>query len=191
MAMLLGSRGRSRSRSGWLQSLTGMLDGWLGKSMWKPERPARTRQVPGWIFAVGVLGAFAGGYVVGGRTDGSPESGLHTKSPDTPAMLGEFDTKPLSSQAFVVAAYAGIEGADAKARAKALAEFLRSKGLARTRPYFFELKQMWVVAVYYENDTEFQATQAQLLALPAAVPDDFFVQWRKTEEKWPLVVTIQ
>jgi hypothetical protein len=191
MALLLGSRGRSRSRSSWLQPLRGLIDSWFGKSMWKPERAPRPRQVPGWLALLLVLGAFGGGYLVGGRP--SDSAGLHMRTAENPGLIGEVDTKPLSTQAFVVAAYENLGDADAKARAKALAEYLKGQGLARSRPYEYTSKEarVWMVVVYYDNDQELIATRDKLRALPAAVPDEHFVAWRMAKEDWPLTCAIQ
>lgn len=195
MALLLGSRGRGRSRSGLATFVRGIYESWFGRSQWRSERPARSLQVPGWLAAVALLAAFAGGFLVGGKLGGAPSegAGLQANKPATPSFVGEFDARPLSRTAFVVAAYPELAEADAKAAAKALSDWLVAQGLAKARPYLFprQVGPVWTVAVYFDGEAEQQATRNLLTRLPEAVPDSTFLLYRNTEAEWPKPWPIQ
>ncbi|MBL8755684.1 MAG: hypothetical protein JNK15_20480 [Planctomycetes bacterium] len=173
-----------------------LVASWFGRSSWRSERPSRFAAVPGWMALVGVAVAFGGGYLAGGRFGGNPQSeaGLHMKQQPAakPGFVGEVDSKPLAKDAFIVAAYDGIQPADAKVRAVALAEFLQREGLTTARPYEFPLEKggLWMVAVYYRNDQEMQGLKNRLLKLED-VPDANFVFRRKQEKEWPVSAAIR
>lgn len=188
IALLLGSRGRVRKPSGFAKVMRGLFDGWSGRSAWREERPARGRSVPAWIAVAGLVAAFGGGYLVGGSfaAPAPGDAALHAPRGRSPAMI-EFDSRPLASNAFVVAAYPDVPVADARDRAAALSGFLRSRGLEKARPYEYPTDSggLWVVAVYFDGDRERAETRDRLTGLPEAVPDESFVQLRKTEAGWP------
>lgn len=189
MALLLGSRGRGRSRSGVGKFLLGVWETWFGRSQWRDERSRRSLQVPGWIAAVGVLAAFASGWLLGGKVGGQPPgggAGLKANNPATPSFVGEFDARPMARKAFLVAMYPELAEADAKASAKALSDWLAGQKLAKARPYLAQGRKgpVWTVAVYFE-DHEQIATRDLLLGLPDQVPDASFVSLRKNEPEWP------
>lgn len=190
MALLLGSRGRGRSRSGLAKFVRGVWESWFGRSQWRSERPARSLQVPGWLAAIALLAAFAGGFLIGGKVGtrpGEDAAGLQANKPATPGFVGEFDAQPLSRTAFLVAIYPDFAEAEAKARAKALSEWLAGQGLAKARPYRAKGKAgpVWSVAVYYDGETEQKKTRELLIQVPEAVPDTSFDFLRKTEAQWP------
>lgn len=197
MASLLGSRGRSRPRGGFVQGLRSVVDSWLGRS--RSRERSRGFELSGWLVAGGLLASFAVGFLVrdrvGGLGLGSSQAGLDAKvngpAGAQPGFQGELDSKPLAPNCFVVAIYPNIPEADAKAQAKALAEFLRSRNLAKSRPYHFHFESgsMWGVSVYYDGDAEMRATRDALRRLPDDVPDATFVAWRSSSGKegkeWP------
>jgi hypothetical protein len=188
IALLLGSRGRGRSRSGFGKTLRGMWETWFGRSPWRHERPARSVLVPGWIAALGVLAAFAGGYLAGGRFGGSsdPKAGLTAKAPNTPMFFEE--SQPLEDQAFIVSLYPDVPDAEGRRQAKELAAWLVARDLKKAQPYLLPQRNVWSVAVYFANDAERQGTQARLAALQD-VPDAAFTEWRASVlnagEQWP------
>lgn len=197
MASLLGSRGRSRPRGGFVQGLRSVVDSWLGRSRMR-ER-SRGFELSGWIVTAGLVAAFAVGFLVRDRVGGfaTPASldarpgGSANGGPTgaTPALLGELDTRAINNQCFVVAAYEGVSDADGKALAKALAEYLRSRKIDKARPYPIKTPKgsVWAVCVYYEGDTELLGTRSLLRSLPEDVPDAVFVALRASTEKdlWP------
>jgi hypothetical protein len=202
IAMLLGSRGRRPSRSGFTQRVRSAYESWVGKNQWRREPRKLFGPVPGWAALIGVLAAFGGGYglrgvlapVAANAANGVAENGgaasaqldTRTETGQAPTFL-DFDTTPLTREGFVVAAYPGQEAGNAKSRAKQLAEWLRQQGFAKAKPYEYPTKEggLWTVFVYYEGEAEAAATQDRLIALPVEVPDAAFVQLRKTENPWP------
>lgn len=193
IALLLGSRGRTRTRSGLSKFVRGVFDSWFGRSMWREERSARSTQVPGWAALLLVALAFGGGYLVGGRLGGVPpaKNDLRMK-PSAAGFVGEFDARPIHQKAFIVGAYPKLAPADAKAAAKQLADWLVDQKLDKARPFEYPAKDgpLWVVAVYFEGDAELIATRNRLLAL-TDVPDASFVHLRNTEAEWPKSWTVQ
>ncbi len=209
IALLLGSRGRARGRSGGFgKSLRGLFDSWFGRSQWREDRRGLFGMVPGWLTAVLVLAAFAGGWLVGGRLQ-SPANGagdaLNAQGREQadreaeargvePTVL-EIDDKPMSRQAFIVSFYPGLAAADARARAVTFSRWLQQQGLAKAKPYEFpgEKGKVWTVLVYFENEIEQRATRERLQALPAEVPDQSFVRLRAEipDEQWPNQVPIR
>lgn len=79
MALLLGARGRlgARKGGGFLAFVRGSLESLTGRSWRSEQRSQRGRSIPGWIAAAGVLVAFAGGFLAGGRFGGGGDAGLH------------------------------------------------------------------------------------------------------------------
>jgi hypothetical protein len=190
MALLLGSRGRVRSRSGVGKFLRSIQESLFGRAPWRPERAPKAMTVPGWLAGIALLAAFAGGFLVGDRFGGTPgdKSGLQIRTGESAGFIHEADTAPLSSNGFIVALYQGLPAADASVRAKALSSWLRERGLAKARPYESQTAYgpVWIVVVYFDGDTEFKATRQRLLELPDAVPDASFTDLRKSyAEEWP------
>lgn len=192
IALLLGSRGRVKSRSGFGRSITKMIDGWFsGRSPWREARPTR-RVVPGWLALAAVLAAFAGGFWVGGKSTqaSTGTTGLDARPGKEAGFIGA-DEKPWNKQFLMAAAYLGLSTAQGHANAKALSEYLLGKGLTKARPYLYPTAkgQFWVVAVYYDGDAELRKTTDLMRALPASVPDEAFTSLRRKQETqeagWP------
>lgn len=194
IALLLGSRGRSRSKGGFGYVVRSLVDAVLGRgqggrSLRRDDR--RSRGVSGWLFVGGVLLAFAGGFLLGGHLGGPNDAGpaglRAGVTGRTPAFVGEVDALPMAPQAFVVSAYPGLVEDDARARAAALARYLQAQGLPKSRPYCYPARDgaVWVVAVYFDGEVEQAATRDRLRALPADVPDETFVMLRNRDEHWP------
>jgi hypothetical protein len=169
--------------------MRGIWESWFGRSQWRDDRPARSVLVPGWLAGIGLLAAFAGGYLAGGRwgtTPGEGKAGLKAEAPVTPKFFEE--TEPLEDQAFLVAMYPELGDAEGRAQAKAFAAWLAGKDLRKAQPYLLPSKNVWTVAVYFANEVEQQATRDKLVALDD-VPDRTFNQWRddrrKAGEEWP------
>ena len=203
MVLLLGSRGRYRGRSGsgFLHTVRGLLSGLLGGGGRRGEtRASRASAVPGWLAFAGALLCFAGGFFVGGQVAAGKSldpdrgaAGLQAGGGARPGVIGEVDTKVLASRAFIVSAYPGLESAEAKGKARALSDFLRGQKLLKARPYEYATQKgpVWVVAVYFDGDAEQAATRERLLQLPPEVPDEMFLQLRKTEADWPKAMDIR
>lgn len=192
MALLLSSRGRlgSRKSGSFLKSLRSVVSVVLGRASWREERAARAKYVPGWLALVGVLAAFAGGFFAGGRLGVAPPkdgAGLQAGPLGVqPGVIDAVDTTVLTGQALIVSYYPGLPADEAKARAKALSDWLRSQGLERTRPYEHTSKgqKVWFVQVYYDGDSERQAIIDRVAKLQD-VPDANFVQLRNQGDRWP------
>lgn len=194
IALLLSSRGRSRSKSGFGYVVRNLVDTLLGRSqsgrgLRRDDR--RARGVSVWVFAGGVLLAFAGGFLLGGRLGGPADPGAAGLRAGvtgrTPSFVGEVDAAPMAPQAFVVSAYPGQVDDEARARAVALARYLQGHGLPKARPYRYPSRDgaVWVVAVYFDGEVEQQATRDRLRALPSDVPDETFGMLRNSDEHWP------
>lgn len=210
IAMLLGSSSKSRSKrgGGLTGKLVGFIDSMLGRKSKRGRRQHRREQtVPMLVFGVAVLLAFGGGYAIGGGfgSGGFGNGGFGSKADGTnplrapgraPTFVDEIATKPLAAEAFIVSAYPGVAAAEAKDRADSLSKYLKSKGLAKVRPYPWPQANgtLWVVAVYFDGETEAGKTKVALEGLPADVPDQMFCSIRKTDAKspagWPGRVTI-
>ncbi len=168
--------------------MRGVFESWFGRSQWRDDMPARSLLVPGWLAVVGVLAAFAGGYVAGGRfgADVGGQAGLKANAAVTPVLFE--DNEPLEDQAFLVAMYPELGDAEARAQAKALAGWLAARDLHKAQPYLLPGKNVWAVAVYFANEAEQLATRDKLAALQD-VPDGTFNQWRDDRrnagEQWP------
>jgi len=199
IAMLLGSRGKSRSRGsrgGLGSSFFGAIDGALGR-VFKGRRKDRAQAVPLVVFAIGLLVAFGGGFLVGDRfSGGDGNDPLRARIGQQPGFVNEVDTTPLASHAFIVTAYPLTENLDeAGARQKAtdLAAYLVQHGLEKARPFPWPRNQgiIWVTAVYFSNDVEQQETRDRLLNMPDSVPDEMFCELRIKDSEWPTVMRIQ
>src|SRR5688572_22427332 len=139
MVLLLGSRGRSRSRGkSVFTSLSRVVNTLLGRSANASSallrRDARKPAVPWLALGIALL-CFSCGYLTGshfgaGRAPGGEDgAGLH--APGTPRVPGmiDVDARPLANDAFVVSIYEKMAAADAKAKAKDLSDYLRAKGI--------------------------------------------------------------
>jgi hypothetical protein len=191
IAMLLGSRGKARTSksTGLTGKLVGFIDSMLGRSAKRGRRQEKREQtVPLLVFSLAVLLAFGGGYAVGGGFAKSDGTDPLRAAGREPLFVDEVNTTPLSSEAFIVAAYPGVAPAEAKARAQSLAKHLQGRGLTRTRPYPWPQQgpSLWVVAVYFDGPVQAEQTAAQLRALPDDVPDQMFASYRANDaEAWP------
>jgi hypothetical protein len=194
MALLLGSRGRSRSSgSKFGDALRGIVGTVFGGSALRRREDGRRRSaaVPAWVASVLALGCFAGGFLMGdhfGQVKGAKASGDALRvSGRTPELLPESDTARLSAEAFIVSAYPNLDATAAKAKAKALSDYLVGKTLKKARPLEWSAgpSPLWVVAVYFDGPTEQAATKNLLTGLPVDVPDEAFVHLRNTEVEWP------
>jgi hypothetical protein len=191
MVLLLGSRGQYRGRnSGVLQSVGSALGNFFGRARGR-SRQSRSHGGAGslLLLSVALLG-FVGGFFVRGQfaAAGGPAGAAGLQAgPQAPGIVGEIDAAPLASQAFIVSVYPGLEPAVAQQRARQLSDYLRGRQLAKARPYEYPSQQgpLWVVAVYFDGDSERAATRDKLRLLPAEVPDATFVELRKTEPDWP------
>jgi hypothetical protein len=212
--MLLGSRGRRPSRSGFGQRVRSAIDGWFGRSRWRRERGGSSgmlASVPGWVAGVIACGAFAGGYLVHaavapGRS--AKEAQLSVPDPgQSPTFLEsgtlesethESETTPLAREGFVVAAYPNQKAEVASDKARRLAAWLREHGFDKARAYEYQTGQsagrsvgagLWTVFVYYDGAQEAADSRERLLALPEDVPDPMFVHLRKqlqnSGDPWP------
>lgn len=190
IALLLGSRGRGRSRSGLSRFVRGLWDSWFARSQWRDERP-RSLQVPGWLAAGALLIAFAAGFLIGGQMGSktpADAAGLQARRGTTADWIDNYDGRALTRTGFVVAHYLGVAEADARKRATELTHFLVEKGLGKARPYLATGTKgpLWTVTVWYEGDTEQRATRDKLVGLPEDVPDASFQFLRKSgKEEWP------
>ena len=193
IAMLLGSRSKSRSRGGIGSRFFGFVDGLLGRAGHR-HKERRQQSVSVWVFAIGLLAAFAGGFVVGDKVAGKAAGSDPLRAVgEAPTMINEVDTTPLSNTYFVVSVYPDLPPEEARSKAADLSNYLQQCGLQKARPYLVPLDRgsIWVVAVYFEGDSERAATAQLLQTLPEEVPDEMFVRLRKNERVWPRERTIQ
>lgn len=147
------------------------------------------------ILAILLVG-FVGGFFVRGQVAvASPQEGAAglKAGPQAPDIVGEVDAVPLTSQAFIVSVYPGLEPAVARQRARHLSDYLRGQQLPKARPYEYPSQNgpLWVVAVYFDGDADQAATRDKLRLLPGDVPDATFAELRKTEPDWPTAWPIQ
>lgn len=204
MVLLLGSRGQYRGRnSGFLKSLRSAFGSFFGRVGSRQRGAGRGGSGrsggslgSGLAVVALLLIGFVGGFFVRGQfASAAPKEGVAglKAGPQAPEIVGEMDTAPLSSQAFIVSVYPGVEAAAARQRARHLSEYLRSQQLPKARPYEYPSQNgpLWVVAVYFDGDAEQAATRQKLTLLPAEVPDATFVELRKTEAGWPTAWPIQ
>jgi hypothetical protein len=228
IALLLGSRGRSRGRGGVGKTLRSMFGSWSGlgarfgfgqsssaRAHWRDDRRGLLASVPGWLAAVLVLAAFAGGFLLGGRlqpADGNEQNPLKASVTGTaPEQLGgqvpdpratnpqddgrdtrSIDERPLTRQAFVVSYYHGLPAEEAKQRAKELGKWLTAQGIERARAYLAQAKSgpLWLTVVYFEG-AEQRTEVAQKLTELRDVPDANFTWLRKNTKGWPEWMSIQ
>lgn len=200
MAMLLGSRSRSRGRGGLGKTVRSLWEACFGRSAWVPEPVAKAKLLPVWVAVSAALAAFVGGFFLGGQADGGSKLPANLRAttgpsagPVAPGFVGEFDARPLARQAFLVALYPDRPEADAKASAKNLCDWLADRKLARARPHLWATKSgsTWGVAVYYDGAADETATRNLLLALPTEVPDPSFIELRKTIQGWPKAYVVR
>jgi len=199
IAMLLGARGKSRSRSsrgGVFSSFFGVIDGVLGRSG-KRRRKQRKQNVPAMVFAVAVIAAFGGGFLVGGQfAEAAGDDPLRARVGQAPDFVNERLDEKLADCGFAVAVYEPDKlGGDAAAQQGALnlAKYLRSMGLAKSGIWDTRDTRdtrVWVVVVYCEGDAEHDGTRDQLLNLPQDVPCETFAGYRAGSD-WPLYVDIE
>lgn len=190
MVLLLGSRGRSRGGKS-----SGHVLGRVMRWVFGGSNARSSSAVSSWTVLVVAMLCFAGGYVVGDHF------GAGKEAPGKQALkagpVGELDTRVLSSTAFLVAAYEGMPAEQARPKAKALAEYLRARGLAKAKPYeaVFPKGSLWLVVVYYGTEAERVDTSGKLVSLPVDVPDDSFVQLRETKRDdgkvWPFTFEVR
>ena len=190
MVLLLGSRGRSRSSSSKFgDALRGIVGTVFGGSSLRRRDDGRRRgaAVPAWVASALALGCFAGGFLMGdhfGQAKGAKASEALRVSGRAPGLLPE---ERLSPEAFIVSAYPNLDAGAAKARARALSDYLVGKKLQKARPLEWSAgpSPLWVVAVYFDGPAEQAATKNLLTGLPVDVPDEAFVHLRNTEVEWP------
>jgi hypothetical protein len=192
IAMLLSSRSKSRSRNGGGLTATfiGLVDKVLGRSSKRGRRKERRPQsVSMWMFVGGVLVAFGGGFMIGDRVSAAgPGVDSLRAAGRAPTFVNTVETKPLSPEAFVVAAYQKLPPQEAKQKAVDLTKYLQDQGFAKARPYPWPNSNgsIWVVAVYFDGDQEAQRTSSMLRDLPEDVPDTDFCELRKSDkQEWP------
>jgi hypothetical protein len=208
LALLLSrgrAAGRGRSQAGWLQSLglQGVGAGLLGRlglgrfaSRWSP-RPAESRGAGGGLVVLAVLLlGFTAGFLTAGAM--GPQRAPDASSPLKVGPIGEIDTKVLSSEALLVAAYEGLPADEAKARARKLVEHLSSQGFSTARAYEFrkDAQSLWNVVIYAKGPSEIASLRRRLQALPGELPDEFAARLRQTPpwedgNPWPFRISIQ
>lgn len=159
-----------------------------GRSLRRDDR--RSRGVSAWAFAAGVLIAFAGGYLLGGRFANPADARAGLRASVTgrqPGVVGEVEPERLAPQAFLVSAYPGQPEDEAIAHAEALARYLQSQGLRLARPYHCPTADgdVWAVAVYFDGENAKAFTRERLVGLPPDVPDETFVLLRNSDRDWP------
>lgn len=199
IALLLGSRGRSRSRKGGLvPKLVSFVEGLFGGASKKRSlREVRTQKVSVWAFVAGLLLAFVGGFLIGGGVNASTqgEDPLNANGGRKPGFVGEVSTTPLSSQAYVVATYPGVDATVGRQRAVQLSRELAAAGLESARPYEFIQESgvgVWVVAVYYDGEDDAKAVSARLQAVAPDVQEARFVDNRNLlRNSWPQACRIR
>jgi len=197
--MLLGSRGRARSRSGssrggFGKKLNAFVDSVLGRR--REERAPRGPLVSGWIALGAVLVAFGGGYLVGGggRTiEAAGKDALRAKTEvQAPGFVNEAAPPKLAAQGFVVAAYTNLAEDEARLRANELAKYLQGKQLGKARPFLRQSERIgraWGVVVYFDGEAEQGVTRERLLQL-GEVPDANFTYLRNAKQGWPIAMPI-
>lgn len=197
--MLLGSRGRARSRSGsgrggFGKKLNAFLDSMLGRR--REERPARGPMVSGWLALGAVLASFGGGYLLGGggqTADAASKDALRAKTEvQSPGFVNEAAPPKLAAQGFIVAAYTNLAEDEARGRANELAKYLQNKQLAKARPFLRQSERIgraWGVVVYFDGEAEQGVTRERLLQL-GEVPDANFTYLRNAKQDWPIAMPI-
>ncbi len=208
MALLLGSRGQYRGRSSGflptLRHLGGAVLQFVGVGRSSHTRRGETRasrgsMVSGWIALGAAVACFGAGYLVGNATSGPSTKGAELNAnggngPVAPAVLSDFDARPLTNAAFIVAAYPGLVPDEAKLRAKTLSDWLKARQLPNARPYEYPSSggPLWVVAVYHDGGASESMTRERLRGLPEDAPDEMFVHYRKDgAEDWPKSMPIR
>lgn len=211
LAMLL-TRGReaARGRSHWWSTFRRNWLGRLGLGGWFAQGGSRRSDsrgngAGGLVLAAVLLVGFTAGYLtagaVGTRHAGGGASvggGAGAPGPLKMGPIGELDTKVLSNEALLVAAYEGLQPEDAKQRARRLVDYLAAQGFATARPYEFRKdgQSLWNVVVYVKGPSDAKSQRQRLLALPGDLPDEFATRWRQEPEmepgnSWPFRIQIQ
>ena len=198
IAMLLGSRSKSRSRGfrgsrrGVVGSILGLVDTLLGRGS-KGRRNQRSQTVPMMVFVVGLLSALGSGFLLGDWLDGGAgDNPLNARIGQQPGFINEVDTAKLADDGFVVSVYEVTERrteAEARQSAADLAKYLRGSGLEKSRPLKYN-GQIWATVVYYEGASERDRTRDLLLNMPEDVPCAEFCHWRKDSD-WPHSAAIE
>ena len=191
MAMLLGRSGKSRShKSGLTKKLVGFIDTMLGRANKRGSRQERrTQSVPLLVFGVIVVVAFGSGYAIGSGASESVDGidSLRAPAGREPSFVDEIKTKPLAAEAFIVSGYPGLPSSEARSRAADLSKYLNRNGLsqkARPYPWPTEAGTLWVVAVYFDGQSDRERVEKALNSLPADVPDESFTSLRASDS-WP------
>lgn len=191
MAMLLGRSGKSRShKSGLSKKLIGFIDTMLGRANKRGvRRERRTQSVPLLVFGVIVVIAFGSGYAIGSGVSDTVDGidSLRAPAGREPSFVDEIKTKPLAAEAFIVSGYPGVPSSEARSRADDLSKYLNRNGLlqkARPYPWPTETGTLWVVAVYFDGQSDRERVEKALRSLPADVPDASFNSLR-ANDKWP------
>lgn len=218
MIMLLSSRGkarRSKSGSSFLgsaflgnvtQAVTKVFGGKDSRSPYGGGKGGRggAQSMSSWLALGAALLCFGAGYLVGDKFGSKAGDGADLSARTEsrkPGVIGDFDARPMTGDAFVVAAYPDPDDAVARGKAKALCDFLVGTGLLRSRPYLLDgpKGKVWTVAVYYDGDVERKTTREMLLAL-TDVPDAEFQQLRRERSggpgenapgDWPISMTFR
>lgn len=214
LVLLLGSRGgsRSRSKSGFAAAWARVQQLVLGQSASSRSllrgsgQQGRRGLGAAWLaLGIAVL-AFAGGYAVGAASAARPRESLDagagggndpSRVPLRAGVVGELDTRQLSSDALLVAAYEGLAAEDAKLRVKALVEYLRARGFLRAQAFEYRTDKggLWTVLVYCMGPQDRELQRERLRQLPAEVPDETVVRLRDSQradgKSWPFDLTIR
>jgi hypothetical protein len=215
LVLLLGSRGGSRSRS-----KSGVAAAWArvqqlvfgqsasARSLLRGSGQQSRRGIGAAWLALGLaVLAFAGGYAVGvasaARSRQSLDAGAGGGSNDPSrvplraGVVGELDTRQLSGDALLVAAYEGVAVEDAKLRAKALVDYLRARGFLRAQAFEYRTDKggLWTVLVYCMGPQDREHQRERLRQLPAEVPDESVVRLRDSQradgKSWPFDLQIR
>lgn len=191
MAMLLGRSGKSRShKSGLTKKLVGFIDTMLGRASKRGSRQERRPQsVPLLVFGIVVVTAFGSGYAIGSGVSETVDGidSLRAPAGREPSFVDEIKTKPLAAEAFIVSGYPGMPSSEARSRAHDLSKYLNRNGLqqkARPYPWPTETGTVWVVAVYFDGQSDKERVEKALHSLPAEVPDESFSNLRASDS-WP------
>lgn len=194
MAMLLGRSGKSRSHKGGLsKKLVGFIDTMLGRAGKRGIRQERRQQsVPLLIVGIVVLLSFGSGYAIGSGASDTVDGidSLRAPAGREPTFVDEIKTKPLAGTAFIVSGYPGVPSAEGRSLANDLAKYLDGNGLhQKVRPYPWPRGSgtCWVVAVYFDGESDKEKVATLLRSLPLDVPDEAFCKWRENGEdgSWP------
>lgn len=210
---LLSSRGRGRSRSGRRSGgLFAGVTGFLGALLPKPTRhkdvtrPRHQGVTLNGLSMAGIVFACLGvGYLLGDafplRAGGRDLNASLVKGPpeaQKPGMIragGELSEEEECARLSGNALTVGYFGGDDRAKAAAIAKWLRGKGLDKARIYKQWLDDSdgtsyWVALVYYKDAAD-EAVARQAL-LTAAFPREFGIDGFKIKrEGWPWEMPVE